>query len=56
MIDLQLTIILVNSTCVDENGKDLTLSGIADLPDMLPEKQDAGTIALAPGICTFFVM
>ena len=38
------------------NGKDLTLSGIADLPDMLPEKQDAGTIALAPGSCTFFVM
>lgn len=46
----------MRSTVMRLNGKNLTLSGIADLPDMLPEKQDAGIIELAPGSCTFFVM
>ncbi len=32
------------------------ISGVAELPDMTPEKQDVGVIELAPGSCTFFVL
>lgn len=38
------------------NGQDLKISEIADLTEIVPEKQSAGKAELAPGSCTFFVM
>ncbi len=46
----------MRSTVMQLNGKDLTVTGAAYLPDLRPEKQDAGLISLAPGSCTFLVM
>ena len=46
----------MRSTVMQMNGTDLVVSGIADIPELVPEKQDAGIVGLAPGSCTFFVM
>lgn len=35
------------------NGKELTLSGTCDIPELAPEPQPQGTVLLAPGSCTF---
>ena len=46
----------MRSSVMQLNGQDLLLSGTADLPAFLPKKQDAGTVSLAPGSCTFLVL
>lgn len=46
----------LRSTVMQLNGKDLAVSGVAVLPEMLPEKQEAGMVFLAPGSCTFLVL
>lgn len=38
------------------NGKELAVSGVADLHWIFPEKQEAGSLELAPGSRTFLVM
>ena len=38
------------------NGKNLSVSGICEIPEFVPERQEAGIAKLAPGSCTFFVM
>ncbi|MGN0479920.1 MAG: beta-glucuronidase [Hominenteromicrobium sp.] len=38
------------------NGRELTVSGSAQLPDLTPAVQPAGTVELAPGTCTFLVL
>jgi heparanase 1 len=38
------------------NGRELNISGTALLPDLSPVKQEAGTVRLMPGTCTFLVM
>ncbi len=37
------------------NGKELRISGTADLPDLFPAKQ-SGTLLLEPACCTFLVV
>ena len=37
------------------NGKELLLSGTADLPDLFPAKQ-SGTLLLEPACCAFLVV
>lgn len=46
----------MRSTTMRLNGKELVVSGVADLPEIAPERCDAGRIDLAPGSCTFLVM
>ncbi len=46
----------IRSTLMQLNGKNLAVTNIADIPEIIPEKQDAGIVALAPGSCTFFVI
>ena len=38
------------------NDRELSVSGICDLPDLTPEKQKPGLLSLAPGSCTFLVL
>ena len=38
------------------NGRELRLSGDAELPDLTPVREEAGTVELAPGTCTFLVL
>ena len=38
------------------NGKELTISGICNLPEFTPQPQPQGTVLLAPGSCTFLVL
>ena len=46
----------IRSTVMTLNGKPLTLGAQNALPEMEPETQAAGTVTLAPGTCTFFVL
>ncbi len=45
----------VRSTVMHLNGKPLTLSGVAELPELLPIRA-SGKIELAPGSCSFIVI
>lgn len=38
------------------NGCDLTISGVAELPELTPIRENAGMLELAPCSCTFLVM
>ena len=46
----------MRSTVMYLNGKPLTLGENDELPSLAPVKQAAGTVELAPGSCTFFVL
>lgn len=46
----------MRSSVMQLNGKNLSISGICGLPELVPEKQEADIAALAPGSCTFFVI
>lgn len=46
----------VRSTVMTLNGQPLVLGENNTLPEMNPVAQDAGTVELAPGTCTFLVM
>lgn len=46
----------MRSSVVQMNGKELVVSGIADIPELIPVQQKAGPVTLAPGSCTFLVM
>jgi len=46
----------MRSEIMQLNGNDLTIFGTAGLPDLSPVKLQAGTVALAPGSCTFLVL
>lgn len=46
----------IRSTIMQLNGKDLTISDSADIPNLSPMKQAAGTIAFPPLSCTFLVL
>lgn len=46
----------MRSSVVQLNGKNLLISGICGMPELVPERQGAGIVSLAPGSCTFFVM
>ena len=46
----------MRSTVMRLNGRELTVSGISEIPELIPEKQEAGMVELAPGSCTFLVM
>ncbi len=38
------------------NGRDLTIKGVAELPDLSPVEQSEGTVELLPGSCTFLII
>jgi len=46
----------MRSPVMQLNGRDLLLSGTAELPELAPEQQAAGVVTLAPGSCTFLVL
>lgn len=46
----------MRSSVMQLNGKNLSLSGLCEIPEMMPEKQEAGAALLAPGSCTFLVI
>ena len=46
----------MRSTVMYLNGKPLTLGENDELPELVGEPVSAGTVELAPGSCTFFVM
>lgn len=46
----------IRSSVMRLNGKNLRVAGIAELPELVPEKKNRGTIKLEPGSCTFLVM
>lgn len=46
----------MRSPVMQLNGKDLSISGICGMPELVPERQEAGLALLAPGSCTFFVL
>lgn len=46
----------LRSTVMYLNGNPLTLCENDELPALTPIKQAAGTVELAPGSCTFFVL
>lgn len=46
----------MRSPTVQLNGRDLSISGVCNLPKLTPELQSAGTVLLAPGSCTFLVL
>ncbi|MCD8341654.1 MAG: beta-glucuronidase [Clostridiales bacterium] len=46
----------IRATVMTLNGKPLVLGEGNTLPEMAPEAQAAGTVAVAPGTCTFFVL
>lgn len=46
----------LRSSVMQLNGKKLSVSGICEIPELVPERQEAGIVSLAPGSCTFFVI
>lgn len=46
----------MRSSVMQLNGKELSVSGICEITEIVPERQEAGIALLAPGSCTFFVM
>ena len=46
----------IRSAIMQLNGKDLAISGISDLPELIPERVEAGVMELAPGSCTFLII
>lgn len=46
----------MSSSIMQLNGKNLTISGMAELPELFSVKQSAGIVSLAPGSCTFLVL
>ena len=46
----------LRSTVMYLNGNPLTLGENDELPELVGEPVAAGTVELAPGSCTFFVM
>lgn len=46
----------MRSSVMQLNGKNLSISGTCEIPDIVPEKLEAGIALLAPGSCTFFVV
>lgn len=46
----------IRSTVMTLNGTPLTLGAQNELPELKPETEAAGTVTLAPGTCTFFVL
>lgn len=46
----------MRSSVMQLNGSDLTGAQGGALPELVPQKQPAGVVALAPGSCTFFVL
>ncbi len=46
----------IRSSVIKLNGKELTISNVADLPSLIPQKEKSGTIELSPGSCTFLVL
>ena len=46
----------MRSPVMQLNGSDLTGVQGGALPELVPQKQPAGVVALAPGSCTFFVL
>lgn len=46
----------MRSSVMQLNGEDLSASASGGIPDLKPKKQEAGTVTLAPGSCTFFVI
>lgn len=46
----------MRSPTVQLNGKELSLSGVCNLPALTPDPQPRGTVWLPPGSCTFFVL
>ena len=46
----------LRSSVMQLNGKELVISGIAGIPDILPKQQEAGIVEFAPGSCTFLVL
>ena len=46
----------IRATVMTLNGKPLVLGEDNTLPEMEPREQAAGTVKLAPGTCTFFVI
>ncbi|MCD7916888.1 MAG: beta-glucuronidase, partial [Clostridiales bacterium] len=46
----------IRATVMTLNGKPLVLGEGNTLPEMAPEAQAAGTVQVAPGTCTFFVL
>ncbi len=46
----------IRATVMTLNGKPLVLGEGNTLPELAPEAQAAGTVTVAPGTCTFFVL
>ncbi len=46
----------MRSTVMQLNGKNLTVSGISEIPELVPVTQEAGVVELLPGSCTFLVI
>ena len=46
----------MRSSVMSLNGKALTISGVAELPDLSGEQWPAGKVELVPGSCSFFVL
>ena len=46
----------MRSTVMQLNGKNLTVSGISEIPELVPVIQEVGVVELAPGSCTFLVI
>lgn len=46
----------LRSTVMQLNGRNLIISGVSEIPEFVPEKQNAGVVELPPCSCTFLVM
>lgn len=46
----------IRSAVMQLNGRDLNITGIAELPSLSPVIQKKGIVELAPGTCTFLVL
>ena len=46
----------MRSPSIRLNGKELSVSGVCDIPESAPEQKQPGTVLLPPGSCTFFVL
>lgn len=46
----------MRSPSIRLNGKELSVSGVCDIPELAPEQKQPGTVLLPPGSCTFFVL
>ena len=46
----------LRSSVMRLNGRALSVSGICDIPELIPEVQMGDTVTVAPGSCTFFVL